>query len=126
MKIKSFFVYGALTLGLFYLVSSCNKKKDTIGKVYVYDENKNAMSGVTVIIKAEPSESSVGKEIIEPDTAITNATGEAIFNFNELYQLGQAGVAVLNIYASKDQLSGEGIIQIVEEETAETDVVIKP
>ena len=126
MKMKSIFLYSALLIGASYMFSACNKKKDTIGKVYVYDENKNPVSSCQVVLYPKPTEGTgSGKELVEADTALTNASGEAIFNLNHLYQLGQAGVAVLNIKATKDALSGDGIIQIVEEETSEADVVVK-
>jgi hypothetical protein len=107
------------------VVSSCKKKKDTIAKVYVMDENNNPVSTCRVILKPEPSTSAAGKTLIDADTAVTNASGEAIFNYNELYQLGQAGVAVLNVEAFKDGLTGSSVIQIKEEVTSETTVFIK-
>ena len=125
MKNKNIFTIPAILFSIALLSSACNKKDDTIAKVYVFDENKNAISGCEVILKAEPSTNSYGKTLIQPDTAITNVDGEAIFNFNELYELGQAGVAVLNIDANKDGLFGEGVIQILEEETSEATVYIK-
>ena len=125
MKFSKIFSLAALSLASFLVISSCNRKEDTIAKVFVYDESNNPISGAQVILRPEPSENSVGKTLIEPDTTITNSTGEAIFNFNDLYQLGQAGVVVLNVYASKDGMTGEGVIQVIEEETSEVDVRIK-
>jgi hypothetical protein len=107
------------------VVSSCKKKKDTIAKVFVMDENNNPVTTCRVILKPEPSESAAGKTLIDADTAVTNSSGEAIFNYNELYQLGQAGVAVLNVEAFKDGLTGSSVIQIKEEVTSETTVFIK-
>ncbi|MGV3630262.1 MAG: hypothetical protein ACO1O6_03610 [Bacteroidota bacterium] len=125
MKFSTLIAASSLFVASFFVISSCNRKDDTIAKVFIYDENNNPISSAEVVLYPEPSESSVGKETIQPDTAITNATGEAIFNFNELYQLGQAGVAVLNIHAYKDTLEGYGVIQIVEEETSEAEVRIQ-
>jgi hypothetical protein len=109
------------------VVSSCKKKKDTIAKVFVMDENNNPVTTCRVILKPEPSSvsGSAGKTLIDADTAVTNSAGEAIFNYNELYQLGQAGVAVLNVEAFKDGLTGSSVIQIKEEVTSETTVFIK-
>lgn len=53
--------------------------------------------------------------VVLRDTAFTNSSGVATFLFNDVYQLGQAGVAVLNIAASRGNLNGQGIIKIVEE-----------
>lgn len=119
LYISIFIFAGAL------IAAGCNKKKDTIAKVFVYDENDNPVSGAEVILKAEPSSASYGKTLIENDTATTNLSGEAIFNLSDLYQKGQSGVAVLNIYATKDALSGAGVIQIEEETTSEAKVYVK-
>jgi hypothetical protein len=51
--------------------------------------------------------------------------GEAIFNFNEVYQLGQAGVAVLDIEVEKGLLTGQGIIKIEAETTSEQIIFIQ-
>ncbi len=125
MKVSTLVATASLFLTAFFVVSSCNRKDDTIAKVFVYDENNNPISSATVVLYPEATGSSDGKELIQPDTALTNSTGEAIFNFNELYQLGQAGVAVLNIHAYKDTLEGYGVIQIIEEETSEAEVRVQ-
>ena len=55
------------------------------------------------------------------DTAYTNQEGKARFSFNDVYQLGQAGVVVLNIRAKSGTDVGDGIIKIEEEvENVET------
>jgi hypothetical protein len=60
------------------------------------------------------------------DTAYTNLNGMASFNFNDLYQLGQAGVAVLDIDAKKGNKAGAGIIKIEAEKLNEETVYIQP
>lgn len=125
MKLKNVLYFSAVVFAVAFTSSACNKKKDTIAKVFVYDENKNPVSNAEVILKAEPTDVTYGKTLIENDTVMTNLSGEAIFNYNDIYEKGQAGVAVLNIYASKDGLTGEGVVQIVEEETSEATVYIK-
>lgn len=125
MKLRNVIYFSAVVFAVGFTSSACNKKKDTIAKVFVYDENKNPVSNAEVVLYASPSESSFGKTLIENDTTTTNLSGEAIFNYNDIYELGQAGVAVLNINASKDGLTGEGVIQIIEEETSEATVYIK-
>lgn len=108
----------------------CNKKKDTFAKIYVRDANSDLVSGVKVILYGESSEPGKQGKVNIGDTATTNSAGEAIFNLNYMYQAGQAGVAVLNITASKpnpgsNALTGSGIIKIVEEETNEETVFIQ-
>jgi hypothetical protein len=59
------------------------------------------------------------------DTTQTNSSGEAIFNLNDVYKKGMAGVAILNIDARKNGLKGEGIIKVEEEVTSEATVYIQ-
>ena len=59
------------------------------------------------------------------DTAYTNESGMATFNYNDIFQLGQAGVAVLNIKAQKGSLQGQGIIKIESEVVNEENVYIQ-
>lgn len=125
MKFSKIIYLSSFIFASALISSGCNKKKDTIAKVFVYDENDNPVSGSEVILKAEPSTTSYGKTLIENDTATTNLSGEAIFNLSDLYQKGQSGVAVLNIYATKDAMSGAGVIQVEEEITSEAKVYIK-
>lgn len=121
MKMK-----GLIMLALAGLVvaTSCNKKQDTIAKVYVRDTNSDAVIGAQVVLYGEKTSNSAAAVVLF-DTTTTNGTGEAIFNFNDVYQLGQAGVAVLTIKADKDGLSGTGIIKVEQETTSEETVFIQ-
>ncbi len=112
---------GILSLGL----GSCNKKEDTIAKITVRDTDNKLVSGARVILYGTSTEVPV-KPVVRRDTAYTNASGVAIFNYNEVYQTGQAGVAVLNISARKGNLKGEGIIKIEQETESLTTVFIQP
>lgn len=108
----------------------CNKKEDTIAKIYVRDANNKLISGVKVIIYGESSEPGKQGKVNIADTATSNSAGEAIFNLNYMYQAGQAGVAVLNLSANKavpggNSLTGSGIIKVVEEITNEETVFIQ-
>lgn len=105
-------------------VSSCNKKKDTIAKIYVrYQSNNQLVQGCEVSLKGISTENRQADVILEKTTE-TNASGEAIFNFNDEYKKGQAGVAVLKIVAKKNGLSREGIIKVEEETTSEETIYI--
>lgn len=120
---KYFALFGIAFLGL-AVSYSCRKKKDTIAKVTVLDKaNNTPVSDCRVVLYGSSTENKQSNVVLF-DTAYTNAAGEAIFNFNEVYQLGQAGVAVLNIKAEKNGLSGTGIIKIEEETTSEETVFI--
>ncbi|MBI2258307.1 MAG: hypothetical protein HYU67_05350 [Flavobacteriia bacterium] len=120
---KLTFIFLSLTLLILVVLNnSCKKKIDTIAKVTVKDANGVAVNYCEVILKGV---STIGKASDLSDTAYTNSNGEAIFNFNYIYQKGQAGVAVLDIFARKDEMLGQGIIQIKEETTSTATVVIQ-
>jgi len=111
-------------MGVVFSSSGCRKKKDTIAKIYVRDVMSAPVIGAQVVLKGE-STVTPSPPVILFDTTTTNGSGEAIFNFNDVYQLGQAGVAVLNIEAQKGGLSGQGIIKIEQETTSEETVFIQ-
>jgi hypothetical protein len=111
-------------MGVVFSSSGCRKKKDTIAKIYVRNTANSPVIGAQVVLKGE-STVSPSPPVVLFDTTTTNGSGEAIFNFNDVYQLGQAGVAVLNIVAKKDGLTGQGIIKIEEETTSEETVFIQ-
>lgn len=113
----------AITL-VFATFSSCRKKKDTLAKIYVKDTNNDPVSSCRVILKGISTENNQANVSLY-DTSYTNSAGEAVFSFNDTYQLGQAGVAVLNIEAKKNGLTGTGIIKIVEETTSEATVFLQ-
>ncbi|MCC6701714.1 MAG: hypothetical protein IT221_09320 [Fluviicola sp.] len=113
------------TVGVLLSSTGCRKKKDTIAKIYVYDASNVPVVGAQVVLFGEPS-TPTSPPVVLFDTTTTNGSGEAIFNFNDVYQLGQAGVAVLNIDARKDAMTGEGIIKVEQETTSEESVFIAP
>lgn len=115
-----------LSFGLLLAVSySCVKKEDTIAKIEVRDENNSLVEEAMVVLHGT-STCNCPSQVVVYDTAFTNAAGIATFNYNEIYQLGQAGVAVLDIEAYKGNRQGQGIIKIEAEKTNEETVIIQP
>lgn len=121
----------SLALTSLIAMTSCNKKKDTLAKITVLDSANQRIAGATVQLSAEPTPQSnggpaVAGELIwtEPLSSTTNSLGEATFNFNDIYQKGQAGVVVANITASFDGKTGQGIIKVEQEVTSEETVYI--
>jgi len=115
-----------LSFGLLLAVAySCVKKEDTIAKIEVRDENNNLVEQAMVVLHGT-STCNCPSQVVVYDTAFTNAAGIATFNYNEIYQLGQAGVAVLDIDAYKGNRQGQGIIKIEAEKTNEETVIIQP
>lgn len=105
--------------------SSCRKKKDTIANIYVLDENNVPVDAAMVVLYGTNT-AGTPQQVAVFDTAYSNAAGMATFNFNDIYQLGQAGVAVLDIKAQKLNKIGQGIIKIEAEKVNEETVNIQP
>ena len=119
--------FGLITavafLGVFFS-SGCRKKKDTIAIIYVRDVANQLVAGAQVVVYGQSTINQPANVVLY-DTTLTNTSGEAKFNFNDVYQLGQAGVAVLNIEASFGAAIGEGIIKVEQEVTSEETVFIQ-
>ena len=121
MKFNKFLTFGLFALLIAVTFASCRKKEDTVAVIRVLDASNQAVVGATVIVYGQ-STTNQPASVVLYDTTSTNSAGEAIFNFNEVYQLGQAGVAVLNIDVTKGSLTGQRIIK-VEQETTTTESV---
>lgn len=121
---KTFLFLSLLTVSSLLIATSCRKKKDTIANIFVKDATNQPVEGCKVILKGV-STTNNPVSVTLYDTAYSDADGIATFNFNEEYQLGQAGVAVLNIDAKKNGLKGTGIIKVEEEVTNEETVFIQ-
>jgi hypothetical protein len=106
-------------------LSACRKKMDTVAHIYVKDETNASVSNAMVVLYGTNTQTTP-QQVAVYDTTYTNANGLATFNYNELYQLGQAGVAVLDIKAQKGNKTGQGIIKIEAEKVNEETVFIQP
>lgn len=106
-------------------LSACRKKMDTIAHIYVKDEANASVSNAMVVLYGTNTQTTP-QQVAVFDTSYTNANGLATFNYNELYQLGQAGVAVLDIKAQKGNKIGQGIIKIEAEKINEETIFIQP
>ena len=114
-------IIGTVIIGL----GSCRKKADTIAKVYVLNQNNERVAGATVELIGEKTPGYNGQGTVrEPKIATTNEQGEATFNYNDIYQLGQSGVAIFTIKASLGGAVGNGIIKVEQEETSRETVFI--
>mgnify|MGYP000966770555 CR=1 FL=1 len=116
---------GILSL-IFVLVAGmnvgCRKKKDTIAEITVRNSAGAIVAGANVKLYPKPSNTDQGGStaaLLWEYETVTNSAGVASFNFNEIYQLGQAGVAVANISASHSGKTGTGVIK-VQQETVST------
>lgn len=104
---------------------ACRKKEDTVARITVRDTANILVPNARVILFGQSTTDPI-QPVVLRDTAFTNSSGVATFLFNDVYQLGQAGVAVLNISVSKGNLKGQGIIKIEEEVENTATVFIQP
>lgn len=122
IKMKNIIALAILSV---LVTTSCRKKLDTTANIYVKDENNASVSNAMVVLYGTNTQGTP-QQVAVFDTAYTNLNGMATFNFNDLYQLGQAGVAVLDIDAKKGNKAGAGIIKIEAEKLNEETVYIQP
>lgn len=119
---KQLFTLTILTLFIFYF-SSCKKEKETLAIINVRDINNLAVSDAKVVLFGNP-QPSLGA-IVRMDTLISDLNGNVVFNYTELFKLGQAGFADLDIRVMKNTLEGSGRILIKEEETNYKTIIIQ-
>ena len=122
MNTKRFITLGFFALLISVVSFGCRKKEDTIAEITVRNASNQVVAGAKVTLKGESTTNNTTQNVVLSKTSTTNSAGVATFDFNDTYQLGQAGVAVLNIEAEQGGLTGEGIIKI-EEETTNTETV---
>lgn len=124
MKMNRYIALSVVALLSLTMFVGCRKKQDTIAEITVLDASNQAVAGARVVIYGQ-STTNQPANVVLYDTTETNSSGVAIFNFNDVYQLGQAGVAVLNIDVQKDQLTGQGIIKVEQEVTSKETVFVQ-
>lgn len=95
-------------------LTSCVKEADTVAIIQVKDTSNMAVPNAQVVLYGIQNPNYTNSTVARNDTVYSNQIGEAIFNYTDLYQLGQAGFAVLEIRAKKGVLEGTGSIQIRE------------
>ena len=124
MKFNKILFIGAVLFFTSSMFVGCRKKADTIVNVIVRDVNNQIVTGASVTLDASPTVGTDPKppSDLYPMVSTTGSSGTASFNFNEVYQLGQAGVALLDIIVVSSAGNGTGIVKVVEETTT-TEIV---
>ena len=126
MKNSRTIKFGAFLALLLIVGFGCRTKQDTIAIIHVRDIANLPVAGAEVTLFATSSMNTPAAIDTNVErTAISNSSGDATFNYNDIYQLGQAGVGIFNIEASKDFNDGIGIIKVEQETTSEETVFIQ-
>ena len=119
------FKFSLIIVGFSFMLFGCYKKQDTLLQVHVLDNSGASVKGANVKIYAEPADTAIHNPILINFTMLTNESGTALFNMNELYQAGQIGVAILRVRASYFNKTGESIIQVMEEVNNECSIQLE-
>lgn len=121
--VKKLFL-GFLGVGLLSVtLGSCRKKQDTIAVIHVLDASNHAVSGAEVKLVFTATSGS-GSSVRDPKVSTTDASGNATFNCNDIYQLGQCGVVVCDVEVTSGSAMGTGIIKVEQETTSEETVFL--
>jgi hypothetical protein len=108
---KSLLLFATIAFLSLGLSTGCNKKKkSTTVKVTVIDTAGKVVVGALVRVYANVSESTVD------DKQTTDYKGEAFFSYDDIFQLGQANVAILDVDCSYGGDTGSGVIKVESEQ----------
>ena len=117
---------GVLVLAIMAVVfPSCTKEEPTVARITVKREDGSIVPGAYVKLFANPPYPLGDPNRLTKETN-ANDSGIAEFDYTDYYEQGQSGFAVMDILCTYDTIVGEGIIKIIEEETAEETVIILP
>jgi hypothetical protein len=122
-RLQSVFVI-LLFIGFLMSISGCYKKQDTILQVYVRDSSGVVVEGAKVDVFAEPTTTSNNALQINM-TELTDESGTATFNFNEIYKSGQTGTAIVKAKATYYSKTGQKVVQVIEETNNECFIEIQ-
>ena len=112
-------------LFVLFTITSCYKTKPTKLEVKGKDAFGNLINNASVRVFAEPTGSEDGTPLQADYEELTNMNGIALFTFNEIYQAGQNGVAILKVEVNKDEKIGMSTIELVQERTIRLEIVIE-
>jgi hypothetical protein len=119
------FKFTLILFAFSYGLVGCYKKKDTILKVFVFDNVGSIVKGANVDVFAEPTDTTNQNPISLNSSTLTDENGIAVFNLNANYESGQTGVAIVKVKATFNNKIGESVVQIVEEIDNECNIQIE-
>jgi len=103
---------------------SCEKEEPTIAQIKVVDTDGNPVNNAMVYLHGTSTTTPPRTNAIH-DTSYTDIEGYAKFDFSDNFNLGQAGVFVLDIKVERLPETGTGIIKINQEEVNEERITIE-
>lgn len=125
-KVKSISLWVLAVALLSVATMSCKKDDPTVVVITIIDTAGKLVDSATVRLYGRSTDSNFNVTDIRFDSVrITNAAGQARWDLSEYTKPGQAGFAVLDITAFKDDLLGVGIVNVEEEKTTNQTVRIQ-
>lgn len=114
---------GFFSFGMF----SCRKEAATVAIITIVDATGAVYPNATVRLYPEATINPYPLIIID-DEILSDNSGEALFDYTDKFNLGQAGFTVLTIQVNSEDntLFGEGIINVEAEKTSYETVMIQP
>lgn len=118
-----------LILAFISFLYACCSPEPTLAYITIKNMDNELVKDAQVIIYGSPT-SNTSKKVKLKDTMATDISGVAVFDLSDYYKRGQSGVAILDIEANLtqpngNQLTGTGIMKIVEEEINKVIVYIQ-
>ena len=116
---------GAGILFIFLIFTSCYQTQPTTLEVTVKDESGALIQNASVHVYGQPSASGNIDELEADYYLTTNSEGKALVNLKNIYKPGQNGVAILHVSVTKNEKSGSGNIELLQERDNKIEIVIE-
>jgi len=116
---------GAWVLFIFLIFTSCYQTQPTTLEVTVKDESGALIQNANVHVYGQPT-ATPNIDDLEADYYLTtNSEGKALVNLQNIYKPGQNGVAILHVSVTKNEKSGSGNIELLQEMDNKIEIVIE-
>ena len=116
---------GPWVLFIFLIFTSCYQTQPTTLEVTVKDESGSLIQNAMVHVYGEPSSTANIDELEADYYVTTNSDGMALINVQNIFKPGQNGVAILHVSVTKNEKSGSGNIELVQENDNKIEIVIE-
>lgn len=125
-NLKSFALWAMGIVVLSCISLSCKKDDPTVVVITVLDTIGQKVNNASVRLYGRPTDSSKNETDVRFDSIqLTDANGQVRYDLTDLTKPGQAGFAVLDITAFKEDLQGVGIVNVIEQKTTNQSIRIQ-
>lgn len=122
---KGWLTKYSLLLFLVIAISSCEKPVDSQVRITVKDNAGNELSGIVVKLYGESTDSVyVNKLSLYDLEETTNDGGLVVFDFNDFYDQGDNGFAILTVEVARDTNIYKSLVKVIEGETISKEITL--